>query len=313
MKIKRVQFNHYGAASEMYIGEYDLPQPKQNEVLVRVKAAAINPLDWRQRQGEMKLFMDRKFPKGIGNDFAGVVESVGENVRHVKAGDEVFGTMPIRNPGAFADALVTQARFVAKKPSEISFAEAACLPIPAATAWAAILTKAKVSAHSRVLITGCTGSVGAMATQLSIATGAKVAGTCSQTSMNNAQLAGVSPVFDYNDKISLSNTEPFDVIFDTAGKLDIKRGLSLLKPKGVFIDINPNAGRILRGLLSRRYKLVFATMGMKYLPNIANFASQGTLKPAIGLKTSFLDAIETIKAIEGGQRVQGKTVLLFQE
>lgn len=233
--MKRVQFNHYGGAAEMYLGTYELPQLKRDEVRVSVKAAAISPLDWKQRQGAMKLFMSREFPKGMGSDFAGVVEAVGEDVHNVQAGDEVFGTMDVRKPGAFAEVLVTGSRYVTKKPPQLSFAEAACLPIPAATAWAAILGKARVSGNSRILINGCTGAVGLMAVRLAAANGARVAGTCSQASMPGARLAGVDPVFDYADRGYWQGVEPFDVIFDTSGTLDVGRGN--INKKGRLVNL----------------------------------------------------------------------------
>lgn len=206
---------------------------------------------------------------------------------------------------------MTGSRYVTKKPPQLSFAEAACLPIPAATAWAAILGKARVSGNSRVLVNGCTGAVGSMAVRLAAAKGARVAGTCSQASMPGARLAGVDPVFDYADQGYWQGVEPFDVIFDTSGTLDVGRGLSMLKPRGMFIDINPTPGRMLRGMLSRRYKIVFATMGTKYLPDIAELAAQGILKSRIGLEAHFSDAVATIDAVEKGQRAPGRVVLTF--
>ncbi|WPH24074.1 NAD(P)-dependent alcohol dehydrogenase [Variovorax paradoxus] len=309
--MKRVQFDHYGSAATMRMAGCEAPQPAPGQVRVRARAAAINPLDWKQRQGAMKLFMGREFPKGMGSDFAGVVEAVGEGVREFRVGDEVFGTMDFKKPGAFAEVLVTDSRYVAKKPPQLSFAEAACLPISAATAWAAILDKAQVSRNSRVLINGCTGAVGSMAVQLAVANGAQVAGTCSRASMDAAKAAGVDPVFDYAVESRWHGVEPFDAIFDTAGTLDLRRGMSMLKPKGFFIDINPTPRRIARGLLSRRYKIAFATMGFKHLAAIAELAAQGTLKPSIGLEKPFSEAVATIAAVEGGLRVSGRVVLTF--
>lgn len=313
MKVKRVQFDRYGAAAEMYIGEYELPTLKVNEVRVKVKAAAINPLDWKQRQGAMKLFMNRKFPKGIGSDFAGVVEAIGKGVDNIQPGDEVFGTMNVTKPGAFAEVLITESRCVAKKPSSLSFAEAACLPIPVATAWAALLGKADISVGSEVLINGCTGAVGLMAVQLATANGARVAGTCSAASMDRARLMGVESVYNYTDEKYGEEKGRFDVIFDTAGTMDIGRSLSMLKRKGVFIDINPTLKRMIRGMLSRRYKIVFATMGMKHLPDIAKLAAAGLVRPVIGQKADFSAAVETITAVEKGERTSGRVVMTFQE
>lgn len=150
-----------------------------------------------------------------------------------------------------------------------------------------------------------------MAVRLAAANGARVAGTYSQASMPGARLAGVDPVFDYADQGYWQGVEPFDVIFDTSGTLDVDSGLSMLKPRGIFIDINPTPGRMLRGMLSRRYKIVFATMGTKYLPDIAELAAQGILKSNIGLEAHFSDAVATIGAVENGQRAPGRVVLTF--
>lgn len=309
--MKQVQFNRYGDASEMFMGESTLPDLKRGQVRVAVKAAAINPLDWKQREGAMKLFMSRKFPKGMGSDFAGIVEAVGSDVSNVRPGDEVFGTMSATNPGAFAEALVTDSGNVTKKPSQLSFAQAACLPIPATTAWVAVLIKGRAAKQTRVLINGCTGAVGLAAVQLATAHGARVAGTCSQTSMAVAKLAAVDPVFDYRSEDLWKDVEPFDLIFDTSGTMDVSRGLSLLKAKGVFVDINPTPSRMLRGLLSFRYKLAFATMATKHLPEIAQLAANGVLKPMIGLEKPFSEAVATIAAVEKGHRAPGKVVLIF--
>lgn len=307
--MKRVQYDRYGGPEEMYIGEYVLPRLEADQVRVIVKAAAINPLDWKIRRGAMKLLTGRAFPKGMGSDFAGVVEAIGDNVKNVRVGDEVLGTMDIKKAGAFAEAIVTGSHLVARKPSQLSFSEAACLPIPATTAWAAILDKAQPRAGSRIFIHGCSGAVGSFAVQLALARSAHVSGSCGPGSMASAKDAGVDPVFDYGDRSSFAETGKFDAIFDTVGTLGVGEGLSMLKPKGVFIDINPTPGRVMRGMLSRRYKLVFSTMGNKHLAEIADVAGDGILQPTIGLEAPFTDAAAVIANAEAGRRSPGRIVL----
>lgn len=281
-KVKRVEYNRYGGPEEMYFGDYVLPP------------LAINPLDWKLRQGAMKLIAGRAFLKGMGSDFAGVVEAISDGVTNVRVGDEVFSTLEIKHTGAFAELIIAESRLVAIKPSQLSFSEAACLPIPATTAWAAILDKAQARAGSRIFIHGCNGAVGASAVQLALARGAHVAGSCGPGSRASARDAGVDPVFDYADRRSFVENEKFDAIFDTVRTLSISAGLSMLKPKGAFIDINPTLGRVLRGMLSRRYKLVFSTMGYKHLSDIADVAGDGILRPKIGLEAPFSDALSVI-------------------
>ena len=309
MSSKRIQFDRYGGPTEMYLGDYEPPPLKRDQVRVRARAAAVNPLDWRQRNGATRLLMGRHKAKGMGSDFAGIVDAVGDRVDNVRVGDEVFGTMNFLRPGAFAEVLVTESSRVAKKPSRLSFAEAACLPIPATVAWAALLHRAKISAQSRVFVNGCMGAVGSMAVQLAKLHGARVTGTTNRASLEVARSVGVETALDYRDPALWEGLAPFDVVFDTVGSLDVSFGLSHLTPTGSFVDINPSFRRVLRGLGSRRYKLAFATMATDRLPEIGALAQQGVLKPTIGLGAALSDAVATIAAVELGQRPPGRVVI----
>ncbi|MEF0941755.1 NAD(P)-dependent alcohol dehydrogenase [Rhizobium sp. BR 362] len=295
----------------MYFGEYDLPELADDEVRVSVKAAAINPFDWKLRQGAMKLITGRRFPKAMGTDFAGIVEAVGGKVTNVRAGDEVFGTVDFKKSGAFSEAINVDAHHLARKPPQLSFSEAAALPIAAMTAWVAIIDRVHAGAGSRIFINGCSGAVGAFAVQLAISKKAHVSGTCGPASMGSAKAAGVDPIFGYSDRQAYAQNGRFDAIFDTLGTLDVSDSLSMLKPKGVFVDINPTPGKMLRGVLSRRYKLAFATQGIQHLPAIAELAGNGTLRPTIGLEAPFSDALSVIADAENGRRSSGKIVLAF--
>lgn len=310
--MKRVQFGRYGGPETMSLGEHTLPELAPGRVRVRVKAAAINPLDWKIRQGVMKIVTGRKFPQGMGSDFAGVVEQVGTDVTDFRAGDEVFGTVEIKKQGAFAEVVDADARLVVRKPASLSFSEAACIPIPAATAWTAIVDAAKAQPGSRIFINGCSGAVGSAAVQLALAHGAHVSGSCGPASLASVRSAGVDPAFTYADKASFASNEPYDAVFDTLGTLSVSDGLALLKPKGRFVDINPTPGRMLRGFVSGRYRMVFATAGFKNLQELAGLANEGKLRSSIGLEAPFTDALATIRNAELGPRPPGRIVLLMQ-
>jgi NADPH:quinone reductase-like Zn-dependent oxidoreductase len=295
----------------MYIGNCELPQIGDNDVRVSVKAAAINPLDWQLRQGTMKLFTGRRFPKGMGTDFAGIVEAKGSKVANVQVGDEVFGTVDFMKSGAFAEAVVVQADHLAKKPSRLSFGEAASLPVAAMTAWVAIHDKANARAGARVFINGCSGAVGAFAVQLAVALGARVSGACGPASQDRARSAGVDEIFGYDDKQAYARDGKYDVVFDTLGTLEVATGISMLKPGGAFVDINPTPSRVLRGMLSRRYKLAFANTGIKHLQKIADVAENGALRPEVGVVAPFSNAVAVIADAERGAHPAGKRVLTF--
>ncbi|MGY4299817.1 NADPH:quinone reductase-like Zn-dependent oxidoreductase [Bradyrhizobium sp. i1.4.4] len=159
--------------------------------------------------------------------------------------------MDFKKAGAFAETIVVDSRYVARKPAQLSFGEAACLPIPAATAWAAIIDKAEARSESRIFINGCSGAVGAFAAQLALARGAKVSGSCGVAATAKAKAAGIDPVFSYAESSSYAKGGKFDAVFDTLGTLRVSEGISMLEPRGVFIDINPTPGRVARGILSR--------------------------------------------------------------
>ena len=309
--MKRLQFSRYGGPDVMSFGEHTLPNLAPGRVRIRVKAAAINPLDWKLRQGVMKVVTGWKFPQGMGSDFAGVVEQVGASVTHFRVGDEVFGTAEIKRQGAFAEVVDADAKLIALKPTALSFSEAACIPIPAATAWAAIVDAAQASTGSRIFINGCSGAVGSFAVQLALAYGAQVSGSCGTASMASVKSAGVTPVYAYSDKASFASNGLYDAVFDTLGTLPVADGLAMLKPKGCFVDINPTPSRMLRGLISGRYRMTFATKGFKNLPDIANTAGEGKLRSTIGLEAPFADALTVIKDVENGQRPPGRVVLLM--
>lgn len=309
--MKRVQFSRYGGPEVMSFGEYALSELAPNWVRVRVKTAALNPLDWKLRQGVMKFVTGRKFPQGMGSDFAGVVESVGSQVTDFEVGDEVFGTVEIKRQGAFAELVDADASLLVHKPTAISFSEAACIPIPAATAWAAVIDAANAREGAHIFINGCSGAVGSFAVQLALAYGACVSGSCGTSSAQSVQAAGVNPVFAYEDKTAMAANGPYDAVFDTLGTLPVTDGLAMLKKRGRFIDINPTLGRMLRGFVSGRYKMVFATSGFKSLQNIADVAMDGKLRSSIALEVPFSEALNVIKDAELGKRPPGRVVLVM--
>src|SRR5260370_29222228 len=131
--MKRIHYHRYGGPSEMRLEEFNSPTPGWGEILVRVKAASVNPADWMIRQGAMTFVTGWKFPRGMGMDFSGIVEAVGPRVTRFKPGDEVFGSTPMRTPGSFSEVVITKARLAVRKPAALSHEEAAALPVAGAT------------------------------------------------------------------------------------------------------------------------------------------------------------------------------------
>lgn len=164
--MKRIQYHKYGGPEVMRFEDFEPAPPGSGEVLISVRAAAANPYDWKVRNGEMKMMSGRKFPRGLGYDFAGVVEAVGPGVTRVSVGDDVLGVAPIKTSGAFAEMVVAVEKGVAKKPAEISFEEAAAIPTIGGAALQGLVTKGKLQAGQSVFIHGCLGGVGRAAVQI---------------------------------------------------------------------------------------------------------------------------------------------------
>lgn len=176
--MQRVQYLRYGGPEELRLDHIKPASPGSGQIRVRVRAAAANPMDWKIRSGAMRMMTASACPRGLGHDFAGVVDSVGPEVARLKVGDEVFGAATMRDAGSFSESLVTDEKNAALKPPSLSFEQASALPIVGTTAWIALVEKAGLQAGQPVLITGCLGGVGRAAVQIARLCGAKVSGSC---------------------------------------------------------------------------------------------------------------------------------------
>jgi NADPH:quinone reductase-like Zn-dependent oxidoreductase len=164
--MKRIQYHRYGGPEEMVLETYELRAPGSDEIVVLVKASSVNPADWKMRQGAMKFMTGRRLPRAMGTDFSGVVESVGADVTRFRAGDEVFGTVPLKPFGAFAEKLITKEKLTVKKPASISHEEAATLPTVGVTAWRAMVQKGRLKTEQTVFVNGAYGGVGQAAVHI---------------------------------------------------------------------------------------------------------------------------------------------------
>lgn len=176
--MKRIQYHRYGGPATMKLEEFELGEPGTGQIVVRPKAASANPVDWKIRNGVMKFLTGYRFPRAMGSDFTGVIEAVGPAVTRIKVGDEVLGTVSMKNGGAFADKLIADEKLVVVKPRALSFVQAAALPIVGATARCGLIDKAQLKPGQSVFIHGCLGGVGRAAAQLAMALGANVVGSC---------------------------------------------------------------------------------------------------------------------------------------
>ncbi len=310
--MKRIQYDSYGDPSDMHLADFELPPLQAGEVAVKVNAASINPFDWKVRRGDLKMMTGRAFPRAMGMDFSGTVLSVGPNVTRVKPGDEVFGLARLKESGAFGEALVDREDFVAVKPAEVSFEQAACLPTGAITAWIGLMNKAGLKRGQSVFINGCTGTVGQAAVQLATMLGAQVTGSCNASMRQLAREMGVTRILDYRTMNLAQLTGSFDVVFDTSGSMPPSSGMKLLKPRGVFLDIHPTPAKFLRSVFDRRLKVVICNATAQILDGIAKAAQSGKLRIAVGKTVRLEESIELITALERGTKIGGKGLIAMK-
>jgi len=216
--MKRLQYHNYGGPGEVRLEEFEPAKPRAGQILVRVKAASVNPIDWKIRSGTLKFMTGKRFPRAMGSDFSGIVEAVGPSVTRLEVGDEVLGTTPMKDSGAFAERVVTGEELAVVKPPALSFEQAATLPIVGVTAWRGLVDKAHLRAGQSVFVHGCLGGVGRAVVHLARILGAQVAGSCRGAAMEEARALGVNPVVDYQRLDIGSLTNRFDVVFDTAAR-----------------------------------------------------------------------------------------------
>lgn len=306
----RIQYYSYGGPETMRLEDFKLPTPGPGQVVVRVKYASINPFDWRVRQGQLKMLTGKSFPRAMGNDFSGTVSAVGAGVTRVKPGERVFGMTTPKGSGSLGEAVVTSESLVATMPDGLSFEQAACLPTAGVTAWNGLVDKAGLQFGQRVFVNGCAGSVGEAAVQLARMLGAQVAGSCSGPSLDRAIKLGVDPVYNYERTAPKGISERFDVAYDTSAAMSLADGFHLLRKGGVFLDINPSPLKFLRSFIDRKLKVLICSPRPEILDELAKAAVQGKLRVTIGETVPLTDAIRLIGALEKGQKINGKGLVI---
>lgn len=307
--MRRIQYHRYGGPEEMRLEEAAEPVAGKGQIVARVVSASINPVDWRVRSGAIKFMTGKNFPKGMGLDFAGVVEAVGEGVSGLKPGDEVFGSAIMKVMGTFADKVVTDAGMVAIKPANLSFDQAAALPTVSMAALQAIAEQGKAGQGTRIFIGGCTGGVGQAAVQIAKSLGATVTGSCRASARGQAEALGVDEVIDYASLDPAALGRKFDIVFDTSGKMPLSDALGLVRKGGRLFDINPAPAKFLSLLLGRPIRFVFGAATRDRLERIGTLASQGRLQIAVGEAVPLEQAVALITRLEQGGNAGGKAIV----
>jgi NADPH:quinone reductase-like Zn-dependent oxidoreductase len=232
--MKAVRIERYGGEDVMELAEVEKPKPGENQLLVKVRAAAVNPVDWKIREGLGEMF-GMKLPLILGCEVAGTVEAVGDNVKDFEAGDEVYGNLGAHS-GGYAEYVAAPVSEFVHKPKQIDFDTAASVPVAALTAWQGIFDHGKLASGQRILITGASGAVGSMAVQLAAVKGAHVIGTGSGRNEEFVRKLGADEFIDYKKAKFEEEVSGVDVVFDTVGGDTQERAFQTLKRGGFFVS-----------------------------------------------------------------------------
>jgi NADPH:quinone reductase-like Zn-dependent oxidoreductase len=318
-------YREYGPADVLKLEEVEKPTPGENEVLIKVRAAAVNPMDWhlmRGAPGFVRIFTGMRKPKRtrLGMDVAGDVELAGAAVEGFKPGDRVFGAVE----GAFAEYVCAPVSAVTLKPENMTCEQAAAVPIGGLTALQALRDKAKLQSGQKVLINGASGGVGTFAVQISKWMGAKVTGICSTRNVDLIREIGAESVVDYTCEDFTASRERYDVIFDLVGNRPLAAFRSVLNPRGVFIACGGGgpetpASQLLAGMIkqlvlgwftSQRLVGVLAKRNKEDLEILSKLMTSGDVTPVVDRCYRLSEVPQAIRYLEEGH-ARGKVVIAF--
>lgn len=321
--MKAVIYRCYGSPDVLEITEVAKPVPAADEVLVKVKAAAVNPLDWHYMRGTpyfLRLIgsgLGAPTDPRLGVDFAGTVEAVGSAVTRFRPGDEVFGGAN----GAFAEYVTVNAeRAIVRKPSNISFEQAAAVAIAGTTALQALRDTGRLEAGQHVLINGASGGVGTFAVQIAKALGAEVSGVCSTRNQDMVRSIGADRVFDYTREDYTKSGQRFDLILDMVGNHGLLANRHVLTSNGVYVGIGGKAGNWLGPLMGpikamalspfvdQEFTAFLARLRQEDLAFLADLMAEGKLVPVIGSQFSLDEVPQAIRHSEDGH-ARGKIII----
>jgi len=324
--MKAAIYCEYGLAN-LKIEQIEKPTPTDDQVLVRVRAASVNPYDWHFVEGSPKIMRGMigglRKPKDtrLGVDFAGTVEAVGKNVTQFKPGDEVFGG----KGGAFAEYITPRAdRAVALKPANVTFEEAASVNIAGLTALQAVRDKGKIQPGQKVLINGASGGVGTFAVQIAKSFGADVTGVCSTRNVDLVKSLGADRVIDYTKEDYTKSDQKYDVILDNVANHSLSENRKLLPPNGKYVLIGggsanqqgwigsmgkPLKALVMKPFVSQQMGMMMAEMKQSDLQYFADQMQNGKLKSVIDRTYKLSEIQQAIAYVEDGH-ARGKVIIV---
>lgn len=320
--MRAIVYKKYGPPDVLQLKEVEKPTPKDNEVLIKVHSVSVNAADWHLMRADplfVRLITGLLKPKNtiLGADIAGRVEVIGSNVKEFKPGDEVFGDISGCGWGGFAEYVSVPEQALVLKPSNITFEEAAAVPMAAVTALQGLRDKGQIKAGQKVLINGASGGVGTFAVQIAKSFGAEVTAVCSTGKIDMVHAMGADHVIDYTKEDFTKSGQRFDLILAANGYHSISEYKRALSPKGIYVMTGGSMAQIFQALLlgpwfsmigSKKMRNVTAKPNKKDLSFLKELLEAGKVVPCIDRNYSLSEVPEAIRYLEEGH-ARGKVVI----
>ncbi len=323
--MKAIVYTKYGPPDVLQLKEVEKPTPKDDEVLIKVHAASANPADWHLMRGTPYIVRIMGFgllkPKNSvpGLDVAGRVEAVGRNVKQFQPGDEVFG----QNSRAYAEYVCVPEDGIVLKPANLTFEQAAAVPLAAFTALQGLRDKGQIQPGQKVLINGASGGVGTFAVQIAKSFGAEVTGVCSTRNLDMVRSIGADHVIDYTQEDFTQNGQHYDLMLDAVGNRSLSDCRRVLSPKGVYVSVGAQVNDWL-GPLTHVFRILLVSLvgSQKMVPLLAKQTKKdlvvlqelleaGKVIPVIDRRFPLSETAEAIRYLEEGH-AQGKVVITVE-
>ena len=324
--MKAIVYTKYGSPDVLHLEEVEKPTPKDDEVLIKILAASVNAYDWHFLTAD--IFLIRLMGGGLlkpkntrlGADMAGRVEAVGRNVKQFQAGDEVFGEIGAFGNGAFAEYVSVPERAFTLKPANLSFEEAAAVPMAAITALQGLRDAGQIQPGQKVLINGASGGVGTFAVQIAKSFGAEVTAVCSTRNLDQARSLGADHVIDYSKEDFTQSGQKYDLILAANGYHPLSAYKRALTPRGIYIMAGGSVAQIFQAMLMGRWMSekggkkiggITANINQKDMALLKELLEAGKVVPVIDKRYPLSDAAEALRYLGAGH-ARGKVVITMQ-
>ena len=306
--MKAVRIHNYGGSEVLKIEDIPIPDYADDDLLIKIYATSVNPVDWKVREGYLQGMNLHTLPLTLGWDVSGVVEKIGSSVKRFKVGDEVYTRPSIDRDGSYAEYIAVKESIVDHKPKSITHVEAASIPLAGLTAWTALVKTAEIGPGKRVLIHAAAGGVGSLAVQIAREKGCYIIGTASEKNLGFVLNLGAHEVIDYHNQDFSEIVKDVDVVFDTIGGETMEKSWKILKKEGMLVSIAGQPDPEKAKEYNVRSSSVFVQPDASILETLRQLIDTGNLKPIIG-NVFTLDEIKKAQDLCQSGRARGKIVI----